>query len=90
MAFLKVLMLKKNKCSKERIICHYRYLLDEGLKFQSSVCNCCHNVLRMELNSIAILNIHDVDYRCIINGISKSEAINLLLNVDLSEKNGSL
>ena len=52
--------------------------LDEGFKFQSSVCNCCYDVLMdvlmmsMNLNNITILNIHSVDYRCIINGITKS------------------
>ena len=38
------------------------------------------------INSIAILNIHGVDYLCIINGISKSEAMNLLTIADLSEE----
>ena len=28
----------------------------------------------MNLSNIAILNIYGADYRCIINGISKSEA----------------
>ena len=39
-----------------------------------------------DINSIAILNIHGVDYLCIINGISKSEAMNLLIIADLSEE----
>ena len=30
----------------------------------------------MKLNDITALNIHGVDYRCIVSGISKSEAIN--------------
>ena len=38
-----------------------------------------------EIKSIAIFCIHGVDYRCIIIGISKSEAINLLKNAVLSE-----
>ena len=38
-----------------------------------------------EIKSIAIFCIHGVDYRCIITGISKSEAINLLKNAVLSE-----
>ena len=40
----------------------------------------------MNLNDIAILNIKDANYRCIITGISKSEAIKLLQNIDLTEK----
>ena len=54
--------------SNEIIICHYWYFLDKGFKFQASVRNGCPDVLMMStnLNSIAILNIHDVDYRCVI------------------------
>ena len=44
----------------------------------------------MSLNNIAILDIYSVDYRCIIAGISKSEAMKLLKNADLSEKIGRL
>lgn len=40
----------------------------------------------MDLNDIAIRNIHDVDYSCFSNGISTSEAINLMQNASLSEK----
>ena len=34
-------------------------------------------MMSMKLNDIDILNIHGVDYCCIVNGISKSEVINL-------------
>ena len=44
----------------------------------------------MNLSVIAFLNIKSVDYRCIIRGISKSEAINLMQNIDLTEKSGTL
>ena len=40
----------------------------------------------MNLSNITILKIKDTDYRCIISGIQKSEAIKLLQNVDLTEK----
>ena len=39
----------------------------------------------MNLNDIAVLNIHGAGCCAIISGISKSEAVNLLNNVDLSE-----
>ena len=38
------------------------------------------------LCDIANLNIKGADYCCIISGISKSEAINLMQNIDLTEK----
>ena len=40
----------------------------------------------MNFNNIAVLIIHGVDYSCIVDGISKTEAINLLKNADLSKK----
>ena len=44
----------------------------------------------MNLSDIAILNIQSADYCCIISGITKSEAINLMKNIDLNEKSGTL
>ena len=40
----------------------------------------------MKLSNIAVLSINGADYCCIITGISKSEAINLMQNIFLSEK----
>ena len=56
------------------------------------MCSECHDVLvmSMKFNITALSNIDSVDYRCIINGISKREAVDLLQNVDLSKKNKSL
>ena len=47
-------------------------------------------MISLETNSIVILNIKSVDCRCIIVRISKSETINALQNVGLSENRGSL
>ena len=60
--------------SKECIICHHHYFLDKGCKFQTEV----------------LTTFCSVDYRHIIKGISKSEAVNVLQNVDFSEKSGTL
>ena len=62
--------------------------LNKGFDFQSSVCNGCHDILMMSyvMNSIAILNLHGVEFCSIIVEISKSEAINLSRHVDMSEK----
>ena len=40
----------------------------------------------MNYSNVAILNIKSSDYHCIISLISKSEAINLIQNVDLTKK----
>ena len=78
--------------SKEYDICHYWYFVDNGFKFEPYVCNGCHDILMMSinLNDIAALRIKGADYCCIINGISKSDAINLLKNSDLTKKRGVL
>ena len=59
---------------------------------QSCVCNRCYDLLMMSMNlsDIAILNIVGADYCCIISGISKSEAIKLIQNIDLTRKSGTL
>ena len=68
------------------------FFLDKGFKFQSYVCIGYHHVLMMsiKLSNIAISNTSSADYHCIINGISKSEALNLLQITDLTEKSGTL
>ena len=77
--------------SKKFVLCQYRYFLNKGFRFQSSVCIDCYDVLMMSIyiNNIAILNIHGVNYCCIISGISKSETINLFKNADFIEKRGT-
>ena len=66
--------------------------LNKGFKFQSYVCNRCHDLLMMSMNisHIYILNVKNADYCCIISGITKNEAIKLLKDIDLTEKSGTL
>ena len=80
----------KTSESKECDICHYWYFLEKGFKFQPYVCNRCHDLLMISrnLSDIAILKI--IDYHCIITGISKSKAMKLVQNIDLTEKSGTL
>ena len=44
----------------------------------------------MNLSDICILNIKGSDYCCIVRLIGKNEAINLMQNVDLTEKSRTL
>ena len=62
-----------------------------SFKFQPNVCNRCDDLLMMSMNfsDIAISNIEGSDYRCISSLISKSEAINLMQNADLTDKSGT-
>ena len=95
LTFLDELMLiNVNKTSASRLcdICHYWYFLNYSLKFQPNVCNGCHDLLMMSMNlsDIAILNIKCSYYCCIISLISKNQAIKLMQNADLTERNGTL
>ena len=47
-------------------------------------------MLSISLSDIASLNIKGADYCCIIKGSSKSEAINLMRNIYLTKKSGTL
>ena len=67
-------------------------LLDKEFRFPPTACNGCHDVLTMSvgMKNITILDVYGVDYRCIIDGTGKSEAIKLSRNADFSEKSESL
>ena len=77
--------INKASASKECDICNYWNFLSKRFKFQPYVCNRCHDLLMMSMN-LAILRIKSTDYRCVITGIAKSEAINLLQNMDSIKK----
>ena len=57
-------------------------------KFQDSICNGCHHltILGLNISDIAIISVKNVDYRCIIHNIMKSQAINLLKNSVLNNR----
>ena len=78
----------KTSASKECMLCHYWYFKDVGFKFEPHVCNKCHDVLMTayEFKNIAILNVKGVDFRCMLWGISKYDAVNRLNNSVLEDK----
>ena len=43
-------------------------------------------MMSMNFNDIAIWNIKESDYRCVINRISKNEATNVMQNANMTEK----
>ena len=50
----------------------------------------CDMMMSMKFSDIAISNIKGSDYCCIISGISKNDAINLMQNTDLTKKRRKL
>ena len=79
--------LAKSNNSKECMICHY-WFFNNGFEIQDSVCKGYHDLTMLSVNvsDIAITPVKDVDYRCIIQDICKSEAINLLKNSVLERR----
>ena len=73
----------KTSASKECMLCHYWCFKNIGYKFESNACNKRHNVLMAayELKNIGILNVNCADHRCILCGISRNEAVNILSNI---------
>ena len=72
----------KTRASKE---CH-KFQINFNI-FHLYIFNECHDLVVMCISlNFTILNIWGVDYCLIINGIIKSDAIDLLANVYLSEK----
>ena len=68
------------------------FLFNNSFNPQSYVWNRCHNLLMMSMNlsDIAILKMENTGYHCIITWISKTDAINVLQNIDSTEKIGTL
>ena len=68
--------------------CFRRNFKDVGFKFEPHVCNKCHDVLiaDMNLKNIAVWNLKGADFRCILWGISRDEAVNRLNNSVLVDK----
>ena len=74
----------KSSNSKE----YLKVCFNHGFKFQSSICNGCHDLtmLCLDIKNIAIITVKGVDYRRIIHDISKSEAIHLLEHSVLEDR----
>ena len=78
---------KSNK-SRECMTCHLWYFKHIGYKFELHVCNKCHHIsmVAYELESIAMLSVKGVDYRCILWNMTKTDAIIRLNNSKLNDK----
>ena len=73
--------LAESNNSKGFMTCHYCFF-NLGFKFQDPVRNGCHVfiVLIVNISDIAIFTVKNIDYGCMIDNISKSEASDLLEN----------
>ena len=82
----------KTSKSKECDICHYWYFLDKNFNFEKYLCNGCHDLMQkaMSFNDVVIVSIKGNDYRIHFWYISKNDAIALMTNSNLNDKNGIL
>ena len=72
----------KSSASKEFMLGNHWYF-----KVEPNVCNKCYDVLiAYELKTIAVLNVKGINFRCILWGISRDEAVNRLNNSVLEDK----
>ena len=82
----------KTSASKECNICHYWYFLDKNFNYEPYLCNGCHDLMQkaMSFKNVAIVSLKGNDYRIHFCYISKNDAITLMTNSNLNNKNGVL
>ena len=82
---------KTNKL-EECDISRYWYFLDRNFNYEKYLCNECHDLMQkvMNFNDVAIVSIKGNDYRINFWYMSKNDAIILMTNSNLKDKNGIL
>ena len=84
--------MNKTSSSKECVICHYWYFLDKNFNYEPYLCNGCHDLMQkaMHFDDVAIVFIKGNYYRIHFWYMSKNDAITLMTNSNLKDKNGIL
>ena len=82
---------KTNK-SKECDICHYWYFIDKNFNYEKYLCNGFHDLMQkaMSFNDVASVSISGNEYRLHFWYMRKNDAIALMTNSNLNDKNGIL
>ena len=82
---------KTNK-SKECILCHYWYFLDNNFSYGPYLCDGCYNLMQKSnnLKNITIVHVKKSVYRTYFPYMSKREAKILMTNYNLIDKKGVL
>ena len=78
----------KGENSVKYMICNYYYFKDIGFKYQTYVCNGCHDfsMTVLNLSDFFVVTMKNVDYRVYITGVDKKATVFILKNSDLSDK----
>ena len=82
----------KTNLSKKCDICHYWYFKDIGFKYETYLCNGCHDLMQkaMSFNNIAIVYVKGSAYRIHFWYMSKDDAINIMTGSNLVDKRSVL
>ena len=82
----------KTRSSKECDICHYWYFKNIGFKYESHLCNGCHNLMQkaMSSNNVAIVYVKRSAYRIHFWYTSKDDTIDIKNGSNLVDKRGVL
>ena len=83
---------KPNNKSKECNICHYWYFIDKNFNYQKYLCNGCHDLMQkaMSFNNVAIASVKGNDCRIHFWYMDKDDAISIMRNSNLMNKEGTL
>ena len=83
---------KSSDKSKKCDICHYSYFLDKNFSYQPHPCNGCHDLMQkaISFDDVAIVFIKVNDYRIHFCYISKDDALSIMYNSNLIDKEGTL
>ena len=82
----------KTCTSKECDVCYYRYFKDIDFKYEPYLCNGCHDLMQkaMSFNDVTIVYVKGSAYRIHFWYMSKDNAISIMNNSDLVDKNDLL
>ena len=82
----------KTSASKECNICYYWYFVDNNFNYEPYLCNGCHDLMpkAMSFKHAAIISIKGNDCRIHFWYMRENDAIALMTNSNLNDKNGIL
>ena len=90
--FQKVLIQIKQVHQKSVIFAIIGIFLDKNFNYGPYICNECHDLMQKaeSFNNVAVVSIKGNDYRIHFWYLSKKDAITIMTNSNLSNKNGVL
>ena len=85
---LEVIDVNKTNASKECDICHYWYFKDISFRYESYLCNGCHDLMQraISFNDVAIVYVKGSAYRIHFWYMSKDDAVSIMSNSNLIDK----